>query len=349
MGKSQFGIDPSPIQNAELFSGLLKGEKEFVISHSGLIQLRKGGRLFSPGQKAEHFYMLLEGSIRVYRLRDDGDEDEMAHFTPGDTIGDFDFARNAAYDAFAVAAEDSNLAMFPGYGLKMDDFVLEEPHIISRILLSSIVMMTGRIKSIRRILVENFSWVQELHRRAYEDPGTGLWKQAFLTDEINRILEDPMAFIMCKPDRFKILVDSRGHAAGDEAMVRIAMVLKKIARRHGRGWSLRFKSNETGLLISKCDASQAEKIADELHKSIASLAPVPAAKGVPAFPFSATVSWAVWPQDNHVWDDLFQGVYDQLLNSWRSGGDTVIHCRNIPSKPAGQGSALAELPPGKEN
>jgi diguanylate cyclase (GGDEF)-like protein len=349
MEKSQFSIDSSPIQNTELFSGLLEGEREFVTSHSSLIQLRKGGRLFSPGQKAEHFYMLLEGSIRVYRIRDDGDEDEMARFTSGDTIGDFDFARNAAYDAFAVAAEDSNLVMFPAYGLKMDDFVLEEPHIISRILLSSIVMMTGRIKSIWRILVENLSWVQELHRRAYEDPGTGLWKQAFLTDEINRILEDPMTFIMCKPDRFKILVDSRGHAAGDEAMVRIAMELKKIARRHGRGWSLRFKSNETGLLISKCDVSRAEKIADELHKAIASLVPVPAEKDIPAFPFSATVTWAVWPQDNHVWDDLFQGVYEQLLNSWHAGGDTVIHCRNIPPKTDGQGPASAGLPSGKED
>jgi diguanylate cyclase (GGDEF)-like protein len=292
--------------------------------------------------------MLLEGFIRVYRIRDNGDEDEMARFTAGDTIGDFDFARNASYDAFAVAAEDSILVMFPGYGLKIDDFVLEEPHVISRILLSSIVMMTDRIKSIRRILVENLSWVQELHRRAYEDSGTGLWKQAFLTDEINRILEDPMTFIMCKPDRFKILVDSRGHTAGDEAMVRIAMVLKKIARRHGRGWSLRFKSNETGILISKCDVSQAEKIADELHKTIASLTPVPATKVIPAFPFSATVSWAVWPQDNHIWDDLFQGVYKQLLDSWRSGGDTVIHCRNIPPKNAGQDSALAEVPLRKE-
>jgi diguanylate cyclase (GGDEF)-like protein len=214
----------------------------------------------------------------------------MARFNAGDTIGDFDFARGADYDAYAEALEDSVLIMFPGYGLSMDTFALEEPHTISRILLSSIVMMTGRIKSTHKVIVENMSWVQELHRRAYEDPGTGLWKQAFLTDEINRILDDPTALIMLKPDRFKILVDSRGHGAGDKAMIRIAMVLKNISRRVGRSWPLRFKSNEVGILINKYNAAQTEQVARELFNSIAGLEPVPAQDGIPAFPFTATVT-----------------------------------------------------------
>jgi diguanylate cyclase (GGDEF)-like protein len=186
-------------------------------------------------------------------------------------------------------------------------------------------MMTARIKSTQKLIVENMSWVQELHRRAYEDPGTGLWKQAFLKDEINRVLEDPTALIMLKPDRFKILVDSRGHAAGDEAMVHIAMVLKSVTRRFGHGWPLRFKSNETGLLLNKCDSAQAEKIAAELHASIAALQPVPAAGEIPAFPFTATVSWALWPLDNPSWESLLQDNYDLLLETWHDGGDRIVH------------------------
>jgi diguanylate cyclase (GGDEF)-like protein len=191
-------------------------------------------------------------------------------------------------------------------------------------------MMTGRIKSTRKLIVENMSWVQELHRRAYEDSGTGLWKQSFLNDELNSILEDPTALIMLKPDRFKTLVDSRGHGAGDEAMIRIAVVLKNATRRIGRGWPLRFKSNEVGVLINKCDSVQAQKIAGELHAAIAALEPVPASSGTasigaPAFPFSAAVSWAVWPLDDAAWDGLFQGNYDLLMETWRAGGDRVVH------------------------
>jgi diguanylate cyclase (GGDEF)-like protein len=327
MAVSFLGIDPSPIQNAELFSTLLKKEIDFVVSRSGILQLRRGGRLFSSGERANHFYVLLKGAIRVYKTRSDGGEEEMARFTSGDTIGDFDFARGADYDACADAVEDSELIMFPGYGLSMDDFALEEPHTISRILLSSIVMMTGRIKSTHKIIVENMSWVQELHRRAYEDPGTGLWKQSFLTDEINRILDDSTALIMLKPDRFKILVDSRGHGAGDEAMIRIAMILKNITRRIGRSWPLRFKSNEVGILINKYDAAQTEKTAHDLLKAIAAMEPVPAKDGIPAFSFTATVTYALWPQDDSAWESLFKGVYDLLLDTWRAGGSRVVHYR----------------------
>jgi diguanylate cyclase (GGDEF)-like protein len=325
MGESPLGVDPSPIQKAELFSTLLKKEIDFVVSRSGILQLRRGGRLFYPGERADHFYMLIEGIIRIYKPRSDGGEEEMARFTPGDTLGDFDFARGAEYDAYAEAVEDSVLIMFPGYGLSMESFALEEPHTISRILLSSIVMMTGRIKSTQKIIVENMSWVQELHRRAYEDPGTGLWKQAFLTDEINRILEDPTALIMLKPDRFKLLVDSRGHGAGDEAMIRIAMVLKNISRRIGRSWPLRFKSNEVGILINKCSPAQAEKIVHELSKSIAALEPVPAKEDIPPFPFTGTISYALWPRDNVAWESLFKGTYDLLLDAWRTGGNRIVH------------------------
>jgi diguanylate cyclase (GGDEF)-like protein len=326
------GVDPSPIQKAELFSTLLPREIEFVIARSGILQLRKGGHLFSPGEKADHFYMLVKGGIRVYKPRSDGSDDEMARFTPGDAIGDFDFARGAAYDAYADATEDSELIMFPGYGLSMEDFALEEPHTISRILLSAIVMVTGRIKSTQREFVKNMSWVQELHRRAYEDPGTGLWKQSFLADEINRILEDPTALIMLKPDRFKILVDSRGHGAGDEAMVRIAALLRNVTRRTGRGWPLRFKSNEVGVLINRCTPAQAEKIASDLHNSIAALSPVPAQGAEPAFLFTATVAYAVWPPDETSWENLFRGTYDLLMDTWKAGGNTIVHYKKKADK-----------------
>jgi diguanylate cyclase (GGDEF)-like protein len=317
----------SQMQETELFSTLLDKEMEFAVSHSGVIRLRRGESLFSAGDRAAHFYILLKGAIRIFKSHDEREE-ELARFAPGDAIGDFDFARNAKYDADAEAVEDSVLGIFPGQGISMEQLALEDPYTISRILLNSIVMITGRIKSTHKVIVENMSWVQELHRRAYEDPGTGLWKQTFLTDEINRILEKPTALIMLKPDRFKILVDSRGHGAGDEAMVRIAMILKKMSRRAGRSWPLRFKSNEVGILVNRCTPEQAEKAACELHRAIAALTPVPAKGDVPAFPFTATVSWAVWPQDDAAWESLFQGNYSLLLETWRAGNKVVHYRKN---------------------
>ncbi|MDR1144253.1 MAG: diguanylate cyclase [Spirochaetaceae bacterium] len=317
-------LDPAPIKKAELFTSLLDKDYDYIVERSCIINLRKKAKLFSIGQRAEHFYILLEGAIRVYKPRDDEDDDQLAQYAPGDTIGDFDFARKAEYDAVAEAVEESVLVMFPAMGLTMDDFAIEEPYIVSRILLNSIVMMTSRIKSTQNILLENLSWVNELQRRAYEDPGTGLWKQTYLTDEINHILEIPTTLIMLKPDRFKILVDSRGHEAGDEAMIRLAKILRTLTRRLRRGWAMRFKSNETGLLINKCPRVLAEKVVRELFRSIQALEPVPAQGDIPAFSFTGTIAYSIWPEDGQVWDDLFKGTYALLLDTWKNGGGGKI-------------------------
>jgi diguanylate cyclase (GGDEF)-like protein len=319
--------DLALIQKTELFAGLSQDELDFIASHSGTLKLSSGASLFSAGEEAKHFYILTNGAIRVFNILSDGGEDELAKFTAGDTIGDFDFARGAEYDACAEAAQDSELIEFPGYGLTMDALATKDPHTVCSILLNAVVMMTGRIKSIHRLTLKNMAWVQELHRRAYEDPGTGLWKQTLITDEITAVLANPSALIMLKPDRFKTLVDSRGHSAGDEAMVRIAQILKNTARRNGNGWPLRFKSNETGIIFNNCDAGTAEKIAGILFDAIASMEPVPRQGETPEFDFSATISWTIWPLDGAAWEELFQENYASLLEAWRSGGKKIVHYR----------------------
>jgi len=325
--KGSFNL--SAITKSDLFSNLLPEEKKSIIAQAGNISLRKGGVLFSPGDKAEHLYLLHEGLIRISKPLEGGEDEEIARFTPGDIIGDFDFARSAEYDAQAEALEDSTLVMFPSFGLSMDDVAKERPHIVSRLLLNSAAMVTGRIKSTRKLIMQNMSWVQELHRRAYEDPGTGLWKQTFLNDEINRLLEDPMALILLKPDRFKILVDARGHEAGDKAMIKIAAILKSITRKLGRGWALRFKSNETGLLINKCNATQAESLAKSLLDAIAALPPVSLGQTHgqegEAFSFSGSIAWGVWPTDDEFWESLFDGTYALLMDTWKAGGKKTVH------------------------
>jgi diguanylate cyclase (GGDEF)-like protein len=324
--------DLSAILKSELFSDLLPGEKRTIVEKTEILLIRRGGLLFSPAEKAEHFYLLLEGNIRVYKSNEGGAaglpaaslprEEEVARFASGDIIGEFDFARSAEYDAYAEALEDSSLLMFPNFELSMADFALEEPHIISRILLNSAAMVTARIKASRKLLFESVYWVQELHRKIHEDPGTGLWKQTFLNEEINRILERPMAIILLKPDRFKVLVDSLGHEAGDEAMIKIAAVLKGITRKLNKGWAMRFKSNETGLVVNKCEAADANSLAIAVAKAVSALPCV--SLGKEDFCFTGTVAWAVWPTDDKSWDSLFDGTYKLLIDTWKNGGNEIV-------------------------
>ena len=310
------------VLKSELFSTLLPEERQKVIEMTSLSLLKKGGLLFTPGKKALQFYILLKGHIRVFKQHKGSGNEEIARFAPGDIIGDFDFARSAEYDAHAEALEDSSLIVFPGNGLSMEKLTLEAPDIASRILLNCVVMVTERIKATRKIIIESAYWVKELYRKAYEDSSTGLWRQAFLTDEINRILVEPMALILLKPDRFKIMVDELGHDAGDVAMVKIAKILKSITRKLDRGWALRFKSNETGILIDNCNAAQGEAVALSLSKAIAALPPVPLSGG--DFSFTGSIAWGIWPVDDKSWNSLFDNTYDLLMDTWKAGGKKVV-------------------------
>ena len=314
------------IVKSDLFSNLLPGEKEAVLARTGNMTLRKGGILFSPGKKAEYLFLLQSGLVRVLKPNRDGDDEEIARFAPGDIIGDFDFARDAEYDAKAEAMEDSSLVMFPGFGITLDTFAQEAPHIVCKILINSAAMVIGRIKSARKLIIESMSWVQELHRKVHEDPGTGLWKQTLLTDEINRIMEEPLALIMLKPDRFKVLVDTLGHGAGDKAMVKIAAVLKNITRKLGRGWAMRFRSNETGILINKCEPALAESIAGSLSDALAAIPPVPLG-GQEGFTFTGSIAWGIWPLDEKSWNLLFENTYKLLMDTWKAGGNKIVRCK----------------------
>ncbi|MCL2266305.1 MAG: diguanylate cyclase [Treponema sp.] len=317
-------IDLELIKKQDLFANLKKEEIEFIINNSSTLVLKEKEQLFSSGEKAAHFYILKHGEIRVYKKINDTHEGETAKFTAGDTIGDFDFARGADYDAWAEAAQNAELIMFPGSGVTMDTLSQKEPAMVCSIMLNAIVMMTGRIKQTNRLIFNNMSWVQDLHRRAYEDSGTGLWKQTLIADEIIGALTNPSALIMIKPDRFKILVDSRGHAIGDEAMIRIALILKNITRVRGHGWALRLKSNETGIIFNNCSAVMAEETAKTLAREIAAMEPAPAKDGLEEFKFSATISWTIWPLDDPDWESLYEGNYANLLYHWKKGGERIV-------------------------
>ena len=332
-------IDRALVQKQELFNNFKWNEIDFVTYNSGVLQLPKNKYLFSSGQKASCFYILISGEIRVFKLNEDGREEEVARFTAGDTIGDFDFARGAEYDAFAEAAEDSSLIVFPGNSNTVESLAKKESGIVCRIMLNAIVMMTARIKSTNKLVLDNMSWVQDLHRRAYEDAGTGLWKQTLIADEIKGSLKEPAALIMLKPDRFKILVDSNGHSAGDEAMIKIALILKSNTRIVGHGWPMRFKSNEVGLIFNNFNEIVAKNMAEKLAGEIAEMEKVPlkqhqegSSQGeAELFHFTATISWCIWPGDGADWDKLFQGNYANLLETWKAKGNTIVHY-TLPSE-----------------
>jgi len=323
------------LRRAELFVDLLDEDFRYFAGLSGSRSLDEGDILFSSGSKADQFWVVAAGSVLVER-----DRDVIARFGPGDVVGDFDFARGATRDATARSEGRSELVVFPREGSSLVSLVAERPDASARLLLRSITMISSRIRSVQRLISENDPWVRELKRQSFTDATTGLATRAYFEEVLAKKLEEPSLFLLAKPDHFKELVDSHGHGAGDEAMKAIAALLLDKVRGFGRGSAIRIKSNETALILPRCERSEASHLARSLAKDFSTLELGPSCGGLR---LSLSMALGFWPEHGHNPSRLFDTVYSLLQRAWRDGGGKVYLMRGPRGgPPAGEAERRSE-------
>ncbi|GAA4430195.1 EAL domain-containing protein [Acidovorax lacteus] len=87
-----------------------------------------------------------------------------------------------------------------------------------------------------RDITEQRSAAAEIEHLAFYDPLTGLPNRRLITERIDRALRagersgQRAAVLMLDLDRFKLLNDTRGHAAGDRLLVQVGERLRRVAR-----------------------------------------------------------------------------------------------------------------------
>ncbi|HOX16841.1 MAG TPA: GGDEF domain-containing protein [Spirochaetales bacterium] len=313
------------LRQAELFAALLDDDLAYVASRAERLEVPDGAALFGEGDEANRFFVVRSGEVLVSRSVD-GARLELARFGPDEVVGDFDFAAGTRRDARASAVGPTSLLVFPHAGVTLETMSLEKPDTTARILLRSLAMVAGRIRAARALIAENSPWVRELRRRIHVDAATGLRNRAWFDEELAPSLKGGAAFVLLKPERFKELVDARGHAAGDLAMSRIAARLLLVARAHPGGEALRIRSNETAVIVPGLDAegavALARTIAGELHSIDLS-----DANGGRPFPLAACFAIALWPEDGAEARRLLDRARDVLLKAWQDGGGRVYRVR----------------------
>ena len=125
---------------------------------------------------------------------------------------------------------------------------------------------------------------QSLHERATKDPMTQVANRAefdqthklFVAEHLDRRL--PCSLIICDIDRFKLINDTYGHPAGDEAIKSFAQLLKGGCR--PGDLVARYGGEEFVVLCADCRNAAAAKRAEEMRKNLARL-PQPALGGIP--------------------------------------------------------------------
>ena len=128
----------------------------------------------------------------------------------------------------------------------------------------------GRFGQLASIALDNVRLFEEAQRGALYDPTTGLPNRELMLDRIRHALTfvrpddtDPIAIVLVDLDRFRVINESAGHAAGDRLLAAIAQRLSDSLRPGDT--VARFGGDEFGIILdSVTDAAQAERMASEI-------------------------------------------------------------------------------------
>jgi CRP-like cAMP-binding protein len=106
-------LDPSLLADAPAFAGLTVEALDDVLADARSVQVCKGETVFSQGDSAERFYLLLHGRLRVTRLDGQGQQIVVRFVSPGELFGIAMALRLDAYPATVTAAVDSVVLAWP--------------------------------------------------------------------------------------------------------------------------------------------------------------------------------------------------------------------------------------------
>ncbi|GMR21572.1 MAG: EAL domain-containing protein [Gammaproteobacteria bacterium] len=114
---------------------------------------------------------------------------------------------------------------------------------------------------------------RELGYQARHDALTGLYNRRAFERRLQRVLDQARSSDECSAlcyldlDLFKVVNDTCGHAAGDELLKQLAVLLRDRVRRHDV--LARLGGDEFGILLESCNLEKAEMIANGIKQAIA--------------------------------------------------------------------------------
>jgi diguanylate cyclase (GGDEF)-like protein len=162
-----------------------------------------------------------------------------------------------------------------------------------------VVMMSVVAAAVHLLKRQSDSLVAELNHAATTDSTTGLLnRRGFgqqLELELDRSsrLRTNAALLLCDLDRLKLVNDTFGHAAGDDALAAVAKVL--VTGKRSIDAVARIGGDEFALLLPGCSADEATDLAEHLSHAVSRLRDpgddrLSASFGVAEFPRDATTA-----------------------------------------------------------
>ena len=122
------------------FSGLPDPSMGRLASVMTLMSYEAGEPLFMQGEKAEGFYVVTKGKVKVYRLGTDGREQVLHLFGEGDICGEVPVFQGGKFPASAMAATEVQALYLPG------EAFLELGQVHPEIFLEMLAVLSQRLR-----------------------------------------------------------------------------------------------------------------------------------------------------------------------------------------------------------
>lgn len=101
------------LKGIPLFAGLSGDELDALLEISRVRNSSRGELLFSDGEPAEGFFVVLTGKVKVYKLSAEGKERILHIVSPGGTFAEAAIFGKGLYPAYAEPVQKSSLLFLP--------------------------------------------------------------------------------------------------------------------------------------------------------------------------------------------------------------------------------------------
>ena len=106
-------IHPSLVASVPLFSGMAEAERAEILAQAQGRRYPADSAVFEQGQPATHFYILLDGRLRVTQVTAEGQQTVVRMVNPGDLFGIARALNRPDYPGTATAVAESLALQWP--------------------------------------------------------------------------------------------------------------------------------------------------------------------------------------------------------------------------------------------